>query len=98
MQLCRGLIATYFSLKDYLSPLSRRGFSVMRPEMTDTLSNRYAAGFWVFMGALAFLRRDNPSLEYPAILHLFGVLMVLNLSRASWRPPTPTTSRRISRS
>lgn len=79
MQLCRGLIATYFSLKDYLSPLSRRGFSVMRPEMTDTLSNRYEAGFCVFMGALAFLGRDNPSLEYPAILHLFGVLMVLNL-------------------
>lgn len=45
----------------------------------DTLSSRYEAGFCVFMAALAFLGKDNPSLEYPAILHLFGLLMVLNL-------------------
>lgn len=48
--------------------------------MNDTLSNRYEAAFCVFMAALAFLGRDNPSLEYPVILHLFGLLMVLNLS------------------
>jgi len=47
--------------------------------VNDTLSNRYEAAFCVFMTALAFLGRDNPSLEYPAILHLFGVLMALNL-------------------
>lgn len=47
--------------------------------MNDTLSNRYEAAFCVFMAALAFLGRDNPSLEYPAILHLFGLLMALNL-------------------
>lgn len=46
---------------------------------SDTLSSRYEAGFCVFMAALAFLGKDNPSLEYPAILHLFGLLMVLNL-------------------
>lgn len=45
----------------------------------DTPSSRYEAGFCVFMAALAFLGKDNPSLEYPAILHLFGLLMVLNL-------------------
>lgn len=81
MQLCRGLIATYFSLKYYLIPLSRRGFSVMLPGMSDRLSNRYEAGFCVFMGALAFLGPDNPSLEHPAILHLFGVLMVLAIAK-----------------
>lgn len=48
--------------------------------MNDTLSNRYEAAFCVFMAALAFLGRDNPGLEYPTILYLFGLLMVLNLS------------------
>jgi signal transduction histidine kinase len=46
---------------------------------SETLSSRYEAGFCVFMAALAFLGKDNPDLEYPAILHLFGVLMALNL-------------------
>ena len=46
---------------------------------SDTPSSSYEAGFCVFMAALAFLGKDNPSLEYPAILHLFGLLMVLNL-------------------
>ena len=48
--------------------------------MNDTLSNRYEAAFCVFMAALAFLGRDNPGLEYPTILYLFGLLMILNLS------------------
>ncbi|MCM2304194.1 MAG: HAMP domain-containing histidine kinase [Elusimicrobia bacterium] len=47
---------------------------------SQTLSSRYEAGFCVFMAALAFLGRDNPSLEYPVILYLFGLLMILNLS------------------
>lgn len=48
--------------------------------MNNTLSNRYEAAFCVFMAALAFLGRDNPGLEYPTILYLFGLLMILNLS------------------
>lgn len=46
----------------------------------DALSHRYQAGFCVFMAALAFLGRDNPDLNYPAILYLFGLLMALNLA------------------
>lgn len=46
---------------------------------SGALSSRYEAGFCVFMAALAYLGKENPSLEYPAILHLFGILMVLNL-------------------
>lgn len=47
------------------------------------------------MAALAFLGKDNPSLEYPAILHLFGLLMVLNLSAGialRRRPDAPLIS------
>lgn len=47
---------------------------------TDAQSSRYEAGFCIFMAALAFLGRDNPSLDYPSILYLFGLLMILNLS------------------
>lgn len=47
---------------------------------SDALSNRYEAGFCIFMAALAFLGRDNPSLVYPQILYLFGLLLILNLS------------------
>ncbi|HEX4047804.1 MAG TPA: hypothetical protein VH309_08220, partial [Elusimicrobiota bacterium] len=46
---------------------------------TEALSRRYEAGFCVFMAALAFLGRDNPNLEYPRVLYLFILLMVLNL-------------------
>jgi len=46
----------------------------------EALSNRYEAGFCIFMAALAFLGRDNPDLDYPAILYLFGLLMALNLA------------------
>ncbi len=46
---------------------------------SDAVANRYEAGFCIFMAALAFLGRDNPSLDYPQILYLFGLLMVLNL-------------------
>jgi signal transduction histidine kinase len=47
---------------------------------SSSLSNRYEAGFCVFMCVLAYLGRDNPSLEYPQILYLFILLMVLNLA------------------
>lgn len=47
---------------------------------SDALSNRYEAGFCIFMAALAFLGRDNPGLDYPDILYLFGLLMILNLA------------------
>lgn len=47
---------------------------------SDARSNRYETGFCIFMAALAFLGRDNPSLDYPTILYLFGLLMILNLA------------------
>jgi signal transduction histidine kinase len=46
---------------------------------SDALSNRYEAGFVIFMAVLAYLGRDNPDLEYPQVLYLFILLMALNL-------------------
>ncbi len=46
----------------------------------DALSGRYETGFLIFMAVLAFLGRDNPNLDYPQVLYLFLLLMVLNLA------------------
>jgi signal transduction histidine kinase len=46
---------------------------------SDALSNRYEAGFVIFMAVLAYLGRDNPDLDYPQVLYLFILLMALNL-------------------
>jgi len=45
-----------------------------------TKAYRFEAGFFIFMAALAYLGRDNPSLEYPQVLYLFIALMLLNLA------------------
>lgn len=61
----------------------------------DALSSRYEAGFCVFMAALAYLGRGNPSLEYPAVLYLFVLLMALNLAAGvalRLRPDAPKIS------
>lgn len=62
---------------------------------TAELSNRYEAGFCVFLTALAFLGRNNPNLEYPQVLYLFVLLMALNLAAGvalRLRPATPALS------
>lgn len=62
---------------------------------SDALSNRYEAGFCIFMAALAYLGRNNPNLEYPQILYLFILLMVLNLAAGvalRLRPESPSLS------
>ncbi|HBL19024.1 MAG: hypothetical protein A2X36_13610 [Elusimicrobia bacterium GWA2_69_24] len=40
---------------------------------------RYETVFSIFLVLLAFLWKDNPSLVYPQILHLFSGLLLLNL-------------------
>lgn len=62
---------------------------------SDSLSNRYQAGFCIFMAALAFLGRDNPDLDYPQVLYLFILLMILNLAAGvaiRRKPDTPSLS------
>ncbi len=59
----------------------------------DALSGRYEAGFLLFMAVLAFLGRDNPNLDYPQVLYLLVLLMVLNLAAGvalRLKPETPS--------
>ncbi|MFI5345895.1 MAG: sensor histidine kinase [Elusimicrobiota bacterium] len=61
----------------------------------DSVSSRYEAGFGVFMAALAFLGRDNPNLDYPQVLYLLILLMVLNLAAGlalRLKPAAPSIS------
>ena len=61
----------------------------------SALSSRYEAGFAVFMAVLAYLGRDNPNLEYPEVLYLFILLMLLNLAAGvalRLKPATPSIS------
>ena len=46
---------------------------------SEALSRRYQACFCIFMAVLAFLGRNNPSLDYPQVLYLFTLLLILNL-------------------
>ena len=49
----------------------------------------------IFMAVLAFLGRNNPNLNYPQVLYLFTLLMVLNLSAGialRLKPATPSLS------